>query len=114
MDIADRRNAYTATVGMKDIVMLFRAARRQQEVNRVILFFFTMSFNDKEVYIYGHYPVISESGTSYHRHKIARFFFFEAEGRDRWRAYQFARSVYQIFSPRLHRIIAGVIDDLYE
>jgi hypothetical protein len=58
-DIADRQNAHSMTVIMKDLVEFFRGVRREQELYRQILGF-SFLHDHESVRIWGHYPVINE------------------------------------------------------
>lgn len=52
LDIADRQNAYSMTLAVRGIVELFRAVKREDEVNRQILAF-SISHDHQSVRIYG-------------------------------------------------------------
>ena len=95
LDIADRQNAHSLTLAVRATVELFRAVERPSEVNRQILAF-SVSHDHRPVRIYGHYAVIEGNDTKYYRHPINTFDFTTLEGRDKWKAYQFTRNVYDM------------------
>ncbi len=72
LDIADRQNAHSITLAVRGIVELFRAVKREDEVNPEILAF-SVSHDHTSVRIYGHYPVIVGKNIKYYRHPIYRF-----------------------------------------
>ncbi|KAI0855415.1 hypothetical protein F4860DRAFT_521591 [Xylaria cubensis] len=108
---ADRHNAHSMTLAVRAVAELFRAMKREDEVNRQILGF-SVSHNHEAVQIYGHYPVIDEKGIKYHRHCISSFFFNQPDGAKKWAAYQFIKNVYDIWMPYHWKRICSVIDQL--
>ncbi|KAB5526493.1 hypothetical protein GE09DRAFT_1151599, partial [Coniochaeta sp. 2T2.1] len=92
LDIADRQNAHSMTLAVRAIVELFRAVKREEEVNRQILAF-SISHDHRSVRIYGHYPVLEGTDTKYYRHAIRTFDFTELDGRDKWTAYRFTKNI---------------------
>ena len=111
LDIADRQNAQNMSIALRALVILFRLAKRESELDREILTF-SISHDDKAVLIYGHYPVIEGDQTNFYRHQIHAFNFMALDGRDKWTAYTFVKNVYDYHSPKLHRMICSAIDDL--
>jgi len=111
LDIADRQNAHSMTLAVRAIVELFRAVKREDEVNRKILAF-SVSHDHRSVRIYGHYPVIAGMDTRYYRHPIRTFDFTELDGKDKWTAYQFTKNVYDIWMPAHFKNIGSAIDQL--
>ncbi|KAL2264414.1 hypothetical protein VTK26DRAFT_3301 [Humicola hyalothermophila] len=111
LDIADRQNAHSMTLAVRAIVGLFRAVKREGEVNRQILAF-SVSHDHRSVRIYGHYPVINREDTKYYRHPIHTFDFTALEGKDKWTAYRFIKNVYDIWMPEHFKKICSAIDQL--
>lgn len=111
LDIADRQNAHSMTLAVRGIVELFRAVKRDDEVNRQILAF-SISHDHQSVRIYGHYPVIDGRETKYYRHPIRKFDFTELGGRDKWTAYRFTKNVYDIWMPGHFKNICSAVDQL--
>ncbi|KAL2131237.1 hypothetical protein VTI74DRAFT_5388 [Chaetomium olivicolor] len=111
LDIADRQNAHSMTLAVRGIVELFRAVKREDEVNRKILAF-SVSHDHQSVRIYGHYPVITGKATKYYRHPIRNFVFAEVDGKEKWTAYRFTRNVYDIWMPEHFKNICSAIDQL--
>ncbi|KAH0494640.1 hypothetical protein TgHK011_001255 [Trichoderma gracile] len=111
LDIADRHNAHSMTLAVRGIVELFRAVKREDEVNRKILAF-SISHDHRSVRIYGHYPVITKEDIKYYRHPIRAFDFTELGGRDKWIAYRFIKNVYDVWMPAHFESICSAIDQL--
>ncbi|KAK0701362.1 hypothetical protein B0T21DRAFT_417201 [Apiosordaria backusii] len=111
LDIADRQNAHSMTLAVRAIVELFRAVKREDEVNRQILAF-SVSHDDRSVLIYGHYPVITGEATKYYRHPIHAFYFATPDGKDKWTAYRFKKNVYDTWTPTHFKNICSAIDQL--
>ncbi|KAH6632476.1 hypothetical protein F5144DRAFT_252566 [Chaetomium tenue] len=111
LDIADRQNAHSMTLAVRGIVELFRAVKREAEVNRKILAF-SVSHDHRSVRLYGHYPVITGKDTKYYRHPIRTFDFTELDGKDKWTAYQFTKNVYDTWMPRHFENICSAINQL--
>lgn len=111
LDIADRQNAHSMTLAVRGIVELFRAIKREGEVNRKILAF-SVSHDYTSVRIYGHYPVIDGKDTKYYRHPINKFDFTALDGKDKWTAYQFTKNVYDKWMPAHFQNICSAIDQL--
>ncbi|KAF2005443.1 hypothetical protein P154DRAFT_338111 [Amniculicola lignicola CBS 123094] len=111
LDVADRQNAHSMTLAVRAIVELFRLVKRQQELHRQILAF-SISHDHRSVRIYGHYPVIDGSQTTFYRHPIRTFDFTELEGKEKWSAYKFTKNVYDIWMPKHLDRICSVIDEL--
>ncbi|KAK3311413.1 uncharacterized protein B0T15DRAFT_74625 [Chaetomium strumarium] len=111
LEIADRQNAHSMTLAVRAIVELFRAVKRENQVNRQILAF-SVSHDHRSVRIYGHYPVITGKDTKYYRHPIHEFSFTTVDGKDKWTAYRFTKNVYDIWMPEHFKNICSAIDQL--
>ncbi|KAK3351885.1 hypothetical protein B0H65DRAFT_138466 [Neurospora tetraspora] len=111
LDIADRQNAHSMTLAVRGIVELFRAVKREDEVNRKILAF-SVSHDHQSVRIYGHYPVITGKDTKYYRHPIRNFVFTELDGKEKWTAYRFTKNVYDTWMPKHFENICSAINQL--
>ncbi|KAH7630238.1 hypothetical protein B0T09DRAFT_341342 [Sordaria sp. MPI-SDFR-AT-0083] len=111
LDIADRQNAHSMTLAVRGIVQLFRAVKREDEVNRKILAF-SVSHDHTSVRIYGHYPVIAGEDIKYYRHPIHKFDFTALDGQDKWTAYRFTKNVYDIWMPKHFENICSAINEL--
>ncbi|KAK3328699.1 hypothetical protein B0T19DRAFT_450073 [Cercophora scortea] len=111
LDIADRQNAHSMTLAVRAIVELFRAVKREDEVNRQILAF-SISHDHRSVRLYGHYPVIIGKDVKYYRHPIHTFDFTALNGKDKWTAYRFTKNVYDIWMPAHFKNICSAIDKL--
>lgn len=111
LDVADRQNAHSMTLAVRGIVELFRLANREKELHREILAF-SISHDDRYVRIYGHYPIIDESKTTFYRYPIHEFSFRALDGKEKWTAHKFTKNVYDIWMPTHLKRICSVIDDL--
>ncbi|PGH15752.1 hypothetical protein AJ80_05460 [Polytolypa hystricis UAMH7299] len=111
LEIADRQNAHSMTVAIRGIVELFRQVNREKEISREILGF-SISHDNTSVRIYGHYCVIDGTDTTFWRHPIKKFDFTSEDGRERWQAYMFTRSVYEKFMPTHLARIRSAVDQL--
>ncbi|KAK0655483.1 hypothetical protein B0T16DRAFT_341669 [Cercophora newfieldiana] len=111
LDIADRQNAHSMTLAVRGIAELFRAVKREDEVNRKILAF-SVSHDYRSVRIYGHYPVITGEDIKYYRHPIHDFSFTALDGKDKWTAYRFTKNVYDTWMPAHFKNICSAIDQL--
>ncbi|KAI5856685.1 hypothetical protein GGS23DRAFT_617721 [Durotheca rogersii] len=81
LGVADYQNAYPMTLTVRVVAELFRAVKRESEVNRRILAF-SISQDNRLVQIYGHYPT----------------------------AYRFIKNVYKIWMPAYFEKIYSAID----
>lgn len=111
LDVADRQNAHSMTLAVRAITELYRAIKREDEVHRKILGF-SISHDHNSVRIFGHYPVIDEKTTKYYRHPIRQFDFTELDGKEKWTAYRFTKSVYDVWMPAHYKMICSAIDQL--
>lgn len=111
LDVADRQNAHSMTLAVRGIVELFKYVGREKELHGEILAF-SVSHDDKSVRIYGHYPVIDGSKTTFYRHLIRMFNFIEFDGKEKWAAYKFTKNVYDIWMPTHFQRICSVVDEL--
>lgn len=111
LDIADRQNAHSMTVAVRAIVELFQLVKREKDVDREILSF-SISHDHESVRIYGHYPVIGASKTTFYRYPIHKFYFTELDGREKWTAYKFTKNVYDSWMPTHLKRILSAIDEI--
>ena len=109
--VADRQNAHSATLAVRGIVELSRLSKREKQLHGKILTF-SISHDDQYVQIYGHYALMGESKTTFHRHPIYLFNFTTRNGKDKWTAYQFTKTVYCEHAPYLHSLICSAIDGI--
>ncbi|KAK5202249.1 hypothetical protein LTR41_012007 [Exophiala xenobiotica] len=109
LDVADRQNAHSMTLAVRGVVELFRLVKREQELHQEILAF-SISHDNETVRIYGHYPVIEGKKTSFYRHTIRKFDFTEQDGREKWTAYKFTKSVYDTWMAGHFKKLCSAID----
>ncbi|KAI9698636.1 MAG: hypothetical protein M1836_003745 [Candelina mexicana] len=108
LDIADRQNAHSMTIAVRSVIELYRAVKREKELDREILAF-SISHDHRSVRIYGHYPVIYEDKITFYRHPIREFSFVEMDGREKWTTYKFTKNIYDIWMPtHLERICSAI------
>jgi len=98
LDVADRQNAHSMTVAVRALVQLYKAVKREKELDREILAF-SISHDHTSVRIYGHYPVIEGDKTTFYRHPIHKFDFTALDGKEKWTAYKFTKNVYNTWMP---------------
>ncbi|EXJ77209.1 hypothetical protein A1O3_10367 [Capronia epimyces CBS 606.96] len=111
LDTADRQNAHSMTIATRGIVELYKAVKREKEHAREILAF-SVSHDYSAVRIYGHYPIIDGSKTTFYRHPIKKFDFTSEEGINKWTAYKFTKNVYDVWMPTHLERICSAIDQL--
>ncbi|KAI9863324.1 MAG: hypothetical protein M1813_003766 [Trichoglossum hirsutum] len=111
LDVADRQNAHSMTLAARAVVELFRLVGREKELDREILAF-SVSHNHRSVRIYGHYPVIEATKTTFYRYSILDFGFTAREGKDKWTAYKFTKNIYYTWMPTHFKRLCSVIDTL--
>ena len=111
LDVADRQNAHSATVAVRAVVELYRAVKREKELHQEILAF-SISHDDRSVRIYGHFALIDQKKTTYHRYPIHTFDFTALDGKEKWTAYKFTKNVYDVFMPLHLKRICSAVDEL--
>ncbi len=111
LDVADRQNAHSMTIAVRSIIELYRAVKREKELDREILAF-SISHDHCAVRIYGHYAVVNNSETTFYRHPIKKFDFTSEEGADKWTAYKFTKNVYDVWMPTHLERICSAVDQL--
>ena len=100
LDVADRQNAYSQSVLLLGLYKLFLLAGREQELHCEINGF-SVSHDEQQVRIYGHYLFIKGNEVEIHRHLISKFIFAPSgEGDQRWKAYKFVKNVYDLWLPK--------------
>jgi hypothetical protein len=110
-DIADRQNAHSMTLAVRGVVELFRLMKREQELRQEILGI-SFSHDHGSVRIWGHYPVINGTKTTFGRYPIRKFSFTERKCKEKWTAYTFTKNVYDIRVPIHFKGISSTIDEL--
>ncbi|SLM35829.1 hypothetical protein LPUS_05202 [Lasallia pustulata] len=111
LEVADRQNAHSMTLAVRAVVELYRYVKREKELHGEILAF-SISHDDENVRIYGHYALINGTETTFYRHPVHEFAFTALDGRDKWTAYTFVRNIYDKHMPILHERICSAINDL--
>ena len=111
LEVADRQNAQSMSIALRAVVALYRQVNREKELDRKLLTF-SISHDHSSVRIYGHYPVVKDTDTTFWRKLIRRFDFTDLGGKDKWTAYKFVKNVYELHAPKLLKIICSGVDDL--
>jgi hypothetical protein len=111
LNIADRQNAYSSGVAIRQVVDLYRKVSRQYELNQEVLSF-SVSYDQEAVRIYGHYPVIDGDQTSVHRFPIKKFDITNGGGINKWAAYIFTTNLYDIYGPIHFERLRSAVDQL--
>lgn len=112
---ADRQNVHSASIAVNAIVQLCRAAGEQtaQSLSGHILVF-SVSHDNERVKIYGHFPIIREGRTTFHRYYVHYYSLDVDYGRNRNMGSNFTRAVYRDFYPlhlrRIQQAIARLPD----
>jgi len=107
---ADRQNVHSASIAVNAIVQLCRAFGEQtaQSLSGHILVF-SVSHDNERVKIYGHFPIIQDGRTTFHRYYVHDYSLDGHYGRDRNTGSNFTRAVYREFYPlHLRRIRQAV------
>ena len=115
LNVADRQNAHSITLAVRGTVELFRLMKREKELHREILAF-SVLHDHRLVRIYGHYPVINGSETTFYRHPIYTFDFTALDGKEKWTAYKFTKNIYNVWMPtyfkKLYSAINVILPDI--
>jgi hypothetical protein len=111
LDLADRANANSMTIAVRGVVELFRKAGRPMDIHRRALGF-SISYDEKLVRLYAHYPEIDGDKTTFWRYTIKEFLFQDCDGAHKWTCYTFTRNIYEKFVPIYLETLKGAIDQL--
>jgi hypothetical protein len=112
---ADRQNVHSASIAVNAIIRLCRAAGEQtvQSLTGHILVF-SVSHDNERVKIYGHFPIIRDGRTTFHRYYVHDYSLDGHYGRDRNTGSNFTRALYRDFYPlhlrRIQQAIARLPD----
>ena len=90
---------------------LFKLVKRKKKLNREILAF-SISHDYRTVRIYSYYTQVEESKTIFYRHPIHEFSFTALDGKDKWVAYKFTKSVYNTWMPTYLKKICSAINEI--
>ena len=111
---ADRQNIHSASITVKGVLELFKAAfgdgsKRVRDLYGQVLVF-TVSHDNDSVRLYGHYATINEADElNIYRYNIAMISLSAKDGADRFVAYNFVRNVCDKFAPAHRRRIQDII-----
>ncbi|MCJ1449473.1 MAG: hypothetical protein MMC23_009993 [Stictis urceolatum] len=107
---AHRQNIHSASIAVRAIIELYKAAFSKTDPDRVDELYgqvlvFTVSHNQNIAYLYGHYAVVAEDTPEeleFYSYGIALFSLSLDEDNGRYKTYNFVRNVYEDFAPK-HR-----------
>jgi hypothetical protein len=117
MNEADRQNIHSASIAVRAIIELYRAAYGAIEPERVSdlygrILVFTVSHNNKLVSLCGHYARLADDSDErllFYRYEIDLSSLTLRDGVERFRSYNFVRNVYErIGSERLKMLKAAI------
>ncbi len=111
LNIADRQNAHSSGVAVRQVVDLYRKVSRQHELNQEVVSF-SVSHDQEAVRIYGYYPVIDGDQTPVYRFPLKKFDITNEEGKDKWTTFIFTTNVYDIFGPTHLERLRSAVDQL--
>ena len=117
MDNADQQNIHSASIAVKAIIDLYKAAFGNTNPDRVNELYgqvlaFSVSHNDRMVNIYGHYAALSDDSSGmlrFYRYDIAAIGLTVNDGADRFKAYNFVLNVYEQFAPKFREMIKAAV-----
>ena len=102
LDIADRQNLHKITLAVRAIVELFRLVNRTEELNREILAF-SVSHDQRNMRIYGHYPVLEGTKTTYWLYPLLAYDLIAPNSTKCWEAFTFTKNANDIFMPAIFK-----------
>ncbi|KAG8628485.1 hypothetical protein KVT40_004358 [Elsinoe batatas] len=114
---ADRQNIHSASIAVRAILELFKAAFEVQDPARVTdlygrILVFSVSHDNDRAQVYGHFCVQKETAgddVEFYRYPLTFVSLSAADGADKDRIYSFTRNLYDRFVPEhLHRIKTGL------
>lgn len=109
LDTPDRQNAHSMTLAVRGVVALFRSVHREKELHRQIIAF-SLSHDNSQARLYGHYAEIDGKTVQYYRHTIQELSF--TNEKNRWISYRFTKAIYTDWMPKHLRMICSAIDML--
>ena len=109
LETADKQNAHSMTLALRGIVHPFRQVHREKELHRRIIAF-SISHDNAQIRLYGHYAEINGQTTKYYRYRIKEFNFTSEE--HKWISYCFTTTTYTDWVPQHLRRLCSAIDFL--
>ncbi|OQN95107.1 hypothetical protein B0A48_18881, partial [Cryoendolithus antarcticus] len=97
---ADRQNVHSASIAVNAIIQLCRAAgggSAESLTGHILVI--SISHDNERVKIYGHFPIIRDGRTTFHRYYLHDYSLDGHYGRDRNTGSNFTRAVYRDFYP---------------
>ena len=108
---------HSCSIAVKAVIELCREADRVRqpprlrELNGRILAF-SISHDNRNVRLYGHFALIGEGRTMFYRYPIESIDLIGHNDQNRWTVYSFTRSIYSKFFPEHLQRIRDAITDL--
>ncbi|KAK1042355.1 hypothetical protein LTR74_018538 [Friedmanniomyces endolithicus] len=122
IDQADTQNMHSASIAVRAMFKLYHAAYGvDHEKTKMLsgqILTFSVSHNNRLVNLYGHYAIAgsindkSAESLQFFRHDIAMFSLTMYDGRERYKAYKFIRSLYDKFGPEHLRRIRDAVGQM--
>ena len=105
LDYADRQNMHSCSVAVKAFLKLEQKAdqyREDKQFERLLgkILVYSISHDQKDARLYGHYALVEEEKWTYYRHYI-RHFDIAHEEKDLLALHNFARNVLTVHAPKL-------------
>ncbi|MCJ1400079.1 hypothetical protein MMC11_003282 [Xylographa trunciseda] len=105
LDYADRQNMHSCSVAVKALLKLEQKADQYREdkqfeslLGKILVY--SISHNQNDARVWGHYALVEEGKWSYYRHHIGKFDIAYKE-RDLLALHNFARNVLTVYAPKL-------------
>ncbi|KAK0874857.1 hypothetical protein LTR87_011338 [Friedmanniomyces endolithicus] len=122
IDQADTQNMHSASIAVRAMFKLYHAAYGvDHEKTKMLsgqILTFSVSHNNRLVNLYGHYAIAgsindkSAESLQFFRHDIAMFSLTMYDGRERYKAYKFIRSLYDKFGPEHLRRVRDAVGQM--
>ena len=105
LDYADRQNMHSCSVAVKALLKLEQKADQYREDNQFEsllgkILVYSISHDQKDARIYGHYALVEGENWTYYRHHIGRFV-IDCEESDLLALHNFVRNVLTVYAPKL-------------
>lgn len=110
LDLADRANADSMTIAVRDVVGLFRKTGGTNHVDQAFLGF-SVTRDHTFVRLYAYYPRTARDKTSVVRYTM-RSFDYTRDEEARWTCYKITRQIYEYFAFYLLIDVKNAIDKL--
>ncbi len=105
LDYADRQNMHSCSVAVKALLKFEQKADQYREDNQFEsllgkILVYSISHDQKDALVYGHYALVEGENWTYYRHRIERFDIRYKES-DLLALHNFARNILTVYAPKL-------------